>query len=91
MVAVLEIELISFRVVRVTLEQGGSFVAEQFHFENVYNCKSDFILHIENILHLAVVSLGPQVITIRGIDKLNRDSQAIPRASDAPFQYSFDT
>ena len=37
----------------------------------------NFVLHVEDIFHLAVVTLRPQMITIRGANQLHCDSQAI--------------
>ena len=47
----------------------------------------NFILNSKNIVKIAVVALGPNVITVSSINKLYRYSQPIPRLANAPFKY----
>jgi hypothetical protein len=47
----------------------------------------DFILNSENIVKIAVVALGPNVITVLGFNKLYGNAQPIPRLTNASFKY----
>jgi len=42
----------------------------------------DVVLHLEDISHIAVVAVGPQVAAIGRIDELRRDTNALARPAD---------
>src|SRR5262249_54244878 len=46
----------------------------------------DLILNRENVRHLAIVALRPEVISVGGVDELRRHANAASRAPNAPFQ-----
>jgi hypothetical protein len=50
----------------------------------------DFILDGEDVGHLAVVTLGPEMVSIRGLDELGRHADAVTGLADAPFQNMLD-
>ena len=45
-----------------------SIVAEQRQFKRFYNGRSNFILHLENVIQLAVIGFGPQVEAVIDLD-----------------------
>ena len=46
----------------------------------------DLALHGEDVLHVAVVDFGPDVLLGRGVDQLPGDADAIPRATHASLE-----
>src|SRR6185437_16984962 len=45
----------------------------------------DLVLHVEDVLELAVVALAPELISTLGIDKLDGDPQLLAGLADAAF------
>src|SRR5438105_3226773 len=63
------------------------FLRGQYNFERVDNARRDFILNREHVLHLAIVSLGPQLKARCDIDELSRDAKPIARLANASLEY----
>src|SRR5262245_1981250 len=46
----------------------------------------DFVLDGEDVLHLVLIDLAPEVIAVLGVDELSGDAEAVGGASDAAFE-----
>ena len=49
--------------------------------------QSDFVLDSEDVVHGPVVTLGPEVRTILGVDQLRRDPNAVAALTNAAFKH----
>ena len=61
-------------------------VLGKMHPKRVHDGMRDLVLDIENIPHLAVISLRPELVSIRRIDQLRRDTHAVAGTAHAPFE-----
>ena len=60
---------------------------EQPDLERLDNAARDLVLHGEDVGQRAVVALGPDLTTRRGIDHPHREAKPLPRSADAAFQH----
>ena len=51
------------------------------------NGARDLVLHREDVGHLAIVSLRPELVAVGGIGELHGDPKSGPRPADRPFQH----
>ncbi len=68
-----EVELVGCGVFRAALQRRRAFVAEQLDLQRVDDGERDLVLDIEDVPHLTVVALGPEVETVSGVHQLHRD------------------
>ncbi len=54
------------------------------------NTQGDLVLHREDVRHLAVVALGPDVITVGDVDELDGHAQALARLAHAALKHLVD-
>ena len=47
----------------------------------------DLILNREDVRHFAVVALGPEMVSVGGLDQLRGDADAVTGAAHAAFQH----
>ena len=87
-------EVLPLQVVVVRLEVLGPsrddralFPREQPDLQRSGDREGDLVLDFEDVLHLPVVPLGPEVIAVRDAHELGGDAEAGPGAADAPFQH----
>jgi len=50
----------------------------------------DFVLNLEHVLQFLIVTLGPNVITVRRLDELSCNTQPASRLTNTAFQNGFD-
>src|SRR5580693_3567732 len=62
----------------------------EMNLELIGDGGGDFVLDGKDVGHLAVVALGPEMVSIRGLDELGRYADAVSGLADAPFQNVFD-
>ena len=53
------------------------------HSQRLHDVPRDLVLHREDVLQIAIVSLGPEMITVGHVDELGGDSQPVPGFADA--------
>jgi hypothetical protein len=63
-VAPLKIKLVCLRVLGIPLQHRRFLRAQQFNLQSSHNGQRDLILNIEDVFHLAVVPLRPELIAI---------------------------
>ena len=80
----LEVRLVRAKVGCVTPERRG--LRGKLDPESRGDGLRDLILHREDVRHLAVVALRPEMKTIGDLDELRRDPDAVARLSNTPFQ-----
>ena len=56
----------------------------QSHIYSTQNFKSNLILYRKDILELQIISLGEDMVTLEGVDKLRRDSHLVTDFWKAP-------
>ena len=52
-------------------------LAEQFDLQRLNYGECNFILHVEDVFYLAIVSLRPEMINLCRVNKLGRDAYPI--------------
>src|SRR6516225_10025599 len=65
-------------------------IAQQSRFQHFHDGFGDFVLNRKNVFQFAIVALGPQIVTVRGVDKLRSDPEPLAGAANASFEDSFD-
>ena len=50
----------------------------------------DLVLHVEDVLQLAVVALGPELEAVARVDQLHGDADAVARAAHAALEHRRD-
>src|SRR5215469_10438392 len=48
------------------------------------------LLHHKDIFHLAVVTLGPELVAVGRLDQLHRDAKAVAGATNTPLEHGVD-
>ena len=56
------------------------------HFQRGRDGLGDFVLHVEQVRHLAVIALRPEVIAVARVDELRGDAEARPGSPHAAFE-----
>ena len=69
-----QIKIVSLDVHGARLLDRFFLALAQNHAQRIDYRLRDLVLYCEDILHLAVVALGPQVITVRDVYELGRDT-----------------
>src|SRR6185369_15989865 len=59
-----QIELIRLNIVCVALQNGVFFFAQQLDLQSVDYCQGNFVLYFEDVFHLSIVTLRPQLISV---------------------------
>src|SRR6185503_20681270 len=85
-----QIELVGFYVVGLTVGESSILRGGQLELEAIGDGAGDLVLNCEHVLELAVVTLGPDVITVADVDELRRDTHPVPGATHASFENCFD-
>src|SRR5688500_11283047 len=62
----------------------------QDYTQRFYDSLRDVVLDREHILHLAVVSLGPEVVSVRYVHELRSDAELAPHLAYAALEHSRD-
>jgi hypothetical protein len=75
---------VGFKIVRVIPR--GHFSQRQLNTEFTRNPKRDMVRQLEEISHLAVIGLGPQMLTCNCVDELDRDPQWLVRPLQTSLQ-----
>ena len=88
MIASLEVRLVGAKVGCVTPERRG--LRGKPDLESRGDGLRDLILHREDVRHLAVVALRPEMKTIGDLDELRRDSDAVARLANTPLENMLD-
>src|SRR5262249_61794153 len=65
----LQIERIGLRIGRAHLRRR----AEQLYLQLLHHLTRDLVLNLEDVIHLTVVGLRPEMVTFGGADELCRD------------------
>src|SRR4029078_6076180 len=77
--------------VRARLAFNRSLLAlAQDHAQRFHNRLRDIVLDRENIFDLAIVSLRPQMISVRNVDELARYSKPVAHFSDTALEHGRD-
>jgi hypothetical protein len=91
--AVLVEELASPQVVLIRVDVGRRHLLDRFLLvlgEHDTQCRDDagcdLVLNRENILELAIVTLGPQLRAVIGADELRIESKSLARFPNAAFE-----
>ena len=84
--APLQVQVISFEVVPITIQQRSPLAFEQLDLQLIYYRQGNLILNSKDILEVAIVSLRPQMIAVFNADKLSCDPQTIAGLSNASFK-----
>src|SRR6185436_17540041 len=74
-------ELPGLQVERIGLRIGRAHLrcrAEQLHPQFLHYLARDLVLDLENIVHLAIVGLGPEMEASGGADQLSGDPELVP-------------
>ena len=77
----LEVQLIRLRVLRRSFH-----ATAQPHLEPVCNRPGDLILYLEEVLHLTIVALRPQMEAVSDINELHRDADPVGGTPDATLE-----
>ena len=78
-----QIELIGLQIFCSASDQRLSPLDAERYFHLFGNRSCDFVLHLKNILQFAIVTLGPDVVSIDRIDELRDDANPVPGLADA--------
>src|SRR5437588_8390350 len=84
--ATFQVQVISFKVVPITIQQRSPLASEQLDLQLIYYRQGDLILDSKDILEVAIVSLRPQMIAVFNADKLGGDPQTIAGLSNTSFE-----
>src|SRR5438128_5070736 len=84
----LEVRLVRVKIRRATRERCG--LRRQLDPERRGDGLRDLILNREDVGHLAVVALGPEMKTIGDLDELRGDSDAVTRLPNASLENVLD-
>ena len=85
-----QVEVIGLDVAGGHVLDRATLLGAQGHFQRLDDALRDIVLDREDVLHRAVVSLGPQPVTVRHVDQLGRDAQSVPRLAHAPLEHRVD-
>ncbi len=77
----LQVQLIRLRVLRRSF-----YITAQPHLEPVRDRPGDLILYLEEVLHLTIVALRPQMEAVSNIDELHRDADPVGGTADAALE-----
>src|SRR5437667_12817605 len=83
-------EAISFRTVGRVLRQSASRVARSLHLQRLDHALGHVALKRRYVLEVAIVILGPEMITVTDVDELSGDAQLLPGFANASFQHCID-
>src|SRR5262249_58512522 len=87
----LNVKLISIWILRRHAIDARLFVGRKLGLQLVGDSFGDFALDREDISHVAIIGLRPQVRVIARIDQLRVDAHAIARALNASFYHIRDS
>ena len=76
-------KVVSVQVSHVPLLRPGDFSSRDLPGQRPDDPLSDFILDLENLFQIAIVSLSPDVSACHGLDKLSCDTHPSPHLANA--------
>ena len=82
----LQIEIVRLRVPRRRLHDGLALCRQQVCLQGAGHTHRDVTLHREEIVHLAVIALGPEVRIAGRLDQLHIDAHPAAEALHAAFE-----
>src|SRR5260370_733636 len=86
MIAPLQIELMGGKVGCPPRDDWLVRLPDQLHLEHVHDRRGDFALNGKDIVHLAVVTFGPQMAAVGDSDQLRGDANPIAGPPYAAFE-----
>ncbi len=89
-VAALHVELVRVDVLRVAFDRLRMTLGRKPALERRDDGSGDLVLNREDVLHLAVVALGPEVVPVGDVDQLRRHAQTVARLPHAAFEDGLD-
>src|SRR5882762_8887298 len=85
-----EVEIVSLDIVRAALLDGLLLFGQELEFQSLDDRCGDFVLQREDVVEVAVVTLGPEVIVARPVHQLGGDPYAATCFAHTAFQYMVD-
>src|SRR5262249_19498296 len=82
----LQVVVVRLDILGRALRQTSLVDRKQPYFQRLGDGARDLVLNGENILHLAIVAVRPQVVTILDVDQLRRHADLAAGLPDAAFQ-----
>ena len=86
-VAPLQIQVVGLDILGGGRHEGPSARPDESGLEPLSDRARDLVLNRKDVLHLAVVTLGPEVVTARDVDQLGRDPEPPPGLTNASFEH----
>ena len=86
-----QIQLVSFSVRRLELEDRLITVTGQAQLQHSHDCTGDVVLDSKHVLHLAVEPLRPEAETVGDLDELGGDAELGVHPAEAAFQHRLHT
>ena len=71
-----QVEVVRLRTRVGPFHQLGLLVSKESHSELVHDGQGDLVLDCEDVFHVPVELLGPEMAPVRGVDELSRDPEA---------------
>ena len=68
--------------------EAGFFGRQQPHFQGVGDRARDLVLDLEDVFHLAVVALRPEMVAVGHVDQLRADPDPLAGLAHAPFEHA---
>src|ERR1700722_13136657 len=81
-----EIEMVGLDIVRAALLDRLLLLGQELQFQSLDDGFGDFGLQREDIVQVAIVALGPEVLVTRTVDQLGGDAYAATRLAHAAFE-----
>src|SRR6266487_3649588 len=85
-VAPLPVKIVSLEILRWLLVQTLLVFAEKTDLQRLGHLLCHFAPDRKDVLHLAIISVRPKMITVRGLDELGGDAQFVAGPGDAAFE-----
>ena len=87
LLACLQEELEGAHVLDRAVRQPAVLLGGERDVQRVHDGARHPLLHVEDVVHGAVVLLGPELGVAQGVDQLCGDAERVPRAAHAPFEH----
>jgi hypothetical protein len=85
-----QIQLVCSGIRARRAEQTAS-LGTQLILHGMHDGTGNLILQLENVRQRPVIRLGKEMVAVRRIDELGRDSNPLPVLPNTAFQHGFDT
>ncbi len=85
-----QVQVVGLQVGRAALLDRLLFFRQQLQLQGLDDCLRNLVLQREDVVQVAVVAFGPEVVVARRLDQLRRDAHATAGAAHAALEHVVD-